>query len=862
MTDRATGVHAETSPHGMLVDLQSNPVGVSVDGPRFTWIVPMLGDGLQRAYRLQVASDAESFEDPVWDSRWVETSASVSVSYQGGRLDESTPYWWRVCVATSVLGSWSEPARFITAMGTWPAKPIWGPIPAPASREEHPNSWVLLRTEFELPDRPVRTAFVEAAGLSPEDDPAGARESGSRQYVYKLWANGTVVGRGSVRASTAHARYHTHHVTDQLRPGGNALAALCWAEHGRQFIGRLVVILSDGERIEITTGQEWRALSGADLLPGVRTVEGGWYRAPREFWDMRAEPVGWTEAGFDDSRWASAGVSEVLPPAPAPAVVNIEQFVGEPIATEQVTGGRWMADLGREIVGGLRLQVDGELDAQLTVRLGEELDDGRPRSLMRTGNNYEETWTLRQGDQRVEHWGYRAFRYIEVETESSVDLSNAISPVVLRSPYVGGGAFKSSDSSLDRVWELCRYSIEATSLDLYMDTPSRERLPYEGDMFVNQLSQYAVERNYALARYSGEYLTRRSTWPTEYHLMPAIMAWEDYMNTGDRRQLFADFEHWLELNYDRFLGEDDLLHKDRGVPSEGNADLVDWPATCRDDYEFTKVNTVVNSFQWAAYDALSKIAESTDRTEAAARFGTAASRMRAGINRELLDESAYRDGATSTHHAQHATAIPVALGVAPKDRLGALGAHLAAGGIRTSIYGAQFLLDALCASGRSKEAMALITDRGTSSWLHLIDALDATIVGEAWDPSLKPNMTYSHAWGSAPANVIARWILGVQITSPGAARITIAPRPGDLDWMSGTVPTIRGQVGVRYVRAEGLLEIDVPPNVLGTVVLDMEELGVTGECGVESSSETHLDATSGQIRLDGVYPGRTTVRLR
>ncbi|WP_341854007.1 alpha-L-rhamnosidase C-terminal domain-containing protein [Brachybacterium sp. GPGPB12] len=129
-----------------------------------------------------------------------------------------------------------------------------------------------------------------------------------------------------------------------------------------------------------------------------------------------------------------------------------------------------------------------------------------------------------------------------------------------------------------------------------------------------------------------------------------------------------------------------------------------------------------------------------------------------------------------------------------------------------SVYGAQFLLDALFTLGRAEEAHALMTASGQRSWLHLIDDLAATIVPEAWDPSLKPNMTWSHAWGTAPVNAIARWVLGVQVVAPGAAHLEIAPRPGPLRWMEGTVPTIRGDVHVRCDREVGELEVRIPAN--------------------------------------------------
>ncbi|TDE88784.1 hydrolase [Occultella glacieicola] len=851
----------DVRPSGLMVDLQSEPVGVDVAGARFSWLVPPLGDGMQVRFRVQVAAAPTSFGAPVWDSGTVESRSSTAVPYAGPRLEPSRPYWWRVRVDTSVAGDWAAPSRFVTAAGTWGGTPIWGPVVVEDSGVE--NSWVLLRTEFDLPEVPVLAAFVEAAGCSPEGGPtAGAGPRGGRQYVYKLWANGHVAGRGSVRASDARARYHTHDLSRVLRPGGNALAALCWAEHGRQFVARLVVVLADGRRIEVPTSTRWRAASGATMLPGTTDVGGGWYRAPREDWDLRHEPVGWTEPGFDDGDWAPA-LARGAPPGPAPAIVSIEQSVGEVAEAARRPDGRWFVDLGREIVGGIRLDIDGTAGTagvRVQVRLGEEQEDGRVRFRMRTGNVYEDVWTLREGPQSVEHWGYRAFRYVELAADPALDLTHAVRPVVLHSPYVGGAAFSSSDPDLDRVWELCRYSIEATSLDVYLDTPARERGPYEGDAYVNQLSQYAVERSYALARYSGEYLTRRSTWPSEYHLMPVLMAWEDYVATGDDRQLRTDFDLWQGLNYDDHLGGNGLLRKEPGPTSGWDSDLVDWPATYRDGYEFTEVNTVLNAFQAAAYAALARIAEVIDRADEAAHYSALADRMATAVNSLLLDASAYRDGLGSTHHSQHATAFPVALGLAPADRLAGLGDLLCRGGMRMSVYGAQFLLEALCRASRSDQALALMSASGPNSWLHLIDDLAATIVPEAWDPSLKPNMTYSHAWGSAPVNVIARWILGVRPEAPGAARLVIEPRPGPLGRMSGTVPTIRGPVTVDYDRSRGHLRVTTPPNTTARVILHRGDLVPAEPITVEAPAESMITRSSDRIEITNVRAGVVDVR--
>lgn len=720
-----------------------------------------------------------------------------------------------------------------------------------------PDHWAALRTEVALADKPVESAVLYVTGQSP--DPV-------RQYVYSLWLNGAYVGSGPTRAPAGEPRYHTYDVTALLRRGSaNALAALCHTPTDKRFLAQLDVTYADGTRDTVGTGPSWRARTGGRWLPPSGDLGGGYYTAPQEFIDARNEPVGWLLPGFDDSSWHPAAQRPPiagLRPAQTP---NLHHETLTPASVRRVGDGRWLVDLGREIVGGLALEVHGARGGQtVEVRLGEELASADTvRYRLRTGNVYREVWTLRDGSQRLEHWGYRGFRYAELITDPSLDLGEAVRAVVVRLPWqTDDAAFRCSDEDLNRVWEMCRYSIAATRLDLYQDTPTRERGPYEGDAYVNQLSEYTTQRSYALARWSNSYLARRPTWPSEYRLMSVLSAWLDYLHTGDPDHLARDWSLYLEKNFDEFLAEDDLLHKPSSVG--GVSDLVDWPVSNRDGYVLTDVNTVVNAFQCAAYAACADVARVLGRTDDARRFTDLAGRLRAAINGRLLDRAAtaYRDGLATDHQAQHATAIPVALGVADASDRSALAGTLAAGGMRMSVYGAQFLLDALYLGGRGDAGYALMTSRARESWLHLMDDLGATIVGEAWDPALKPNMTFSHAWGSAPANIVARRLLGVTVTAPGATQVQVAPQPGPLTWVEGRVPTIRGPVEVRVDRRDGYrLDVDLPPNVRGRILVPLD--GSPPEAFHVAGTGPHPEraVADGHVVLSDVAPGRTTVFL-
>jgi alpha-L-rhamnosidase len=145
----------------------------------------------------------------------------------------------------------------------------------------------------------------------------------------------------------------------------------------------------------------------------------------------------------------------------------------------------------------------------------------------------------------------------------------------------------------------------------------------------------------------------------------------------------------------------------------------------------------------------------------------------------------------------------------------------------------------------------------------MIDDLAATIVMEAWDPSSKCNTTFSHAWATAPANVVARHIAGVQVLTPGAALVRIAPQPGPLERFRATVPTIRGAVRVGLDRADRFrLVVALPPNMDGRIELDLAALGIADPERLRVRTDGPRPARGlhdGRLVLSEVGPGTTRV---
>ncbi|MFT6991142.1 MAG: alpha-L-rhamnosidase [Paraglaciecola sp.] len=864
-------VDSDIMPSGLMASLMETSLGIRPEEMRLSWLVPKLNmSTIQFACQIQFALKVEDLDVEsmlVWDSGMLKSTSSIAVPYSGDlSLQSDQAYYWRVKVWAdeTTVSSWSAAYKIVTALPTeqWTGLPIWLP-----SDIETTNNWLLTRKTFFVDLKEIDTAWIRITAQSPET---------ARQYVFRLWVNGKLVGLGPVRSMGDEARYHTFDLDSLLNQNDNVVAALCYSDSNRAFLAELVVNYRDGNQSVIVTDESWKTLSGDDWRPFNGFINNVYYQAPKEYIDAREEPIGWQDIGFDDSDWKNAKTQLAITSLEPAWVDSMQVTYLKPESIRFINEGHWVLDFGKEIVGGIRIDVEGFAGQTIELRLGEELnDDLSVRYRLRSGPTYQEVWTLRDGQQRLEHWGYRAFRWVEVITSPELNSPNGILACILKMAWNNNHAlFESSDQDLNKVWEFCRYSIEATRQDLYQDTPTRERGAYKGDAIINQLSEYCTQRSYALARYSVSYLLRRPTWPTEYRLQIAILAWQDYLHTGDQTNLINDYQLMVEHQLIDNLNPQGLLEKEPGKSSQSNGDLVDWPINNRDGFVFTRVNCVINAWQYASLVALSNIADVLGYEYDKTYFVDLANQLKKSVNQSLLtDRFTYRDGLNTEHESQHASAFSLALGITLEADVSKVGASLKSDienrGIQVSVYGAQFVLDGLYRAKEGEAAHDLLVSRGLFSWLHMIEDLDATIVMEAWDPSIKPNTTFSHAWGSAPANVIQRHIVGVKILEPGAAKVLVEPQPGHLNWFEAKVPTIRGSVAVIFKRNESnILSIELPPNVEGELLLnlrqmlDVESIG-NNEIKILNAKDELLEqeVDGFMLSVKNIKPGLTIVRI-
>jgi alpha-L-rhamnosidase len=448
------------------------------------------------------------------------------------------------------------------------------------------------------------------------------------------------------------------------------------------------------------------------------------------------------------------------------------------------------------------------------------------------------------------------FRWAEIESLAAIDPTAVRQVRVHYSFDETASDFTSSDPILNAVWDICKYTMKATTFCGVLVDGDRERIPYEGDAYINQLGLYYTSPEHDLIRYTLEYLLRYPTWPTEWQLISVLMAWEDYLHSGEKALLEAFYDTLALKTLADLAREDGLisvetglcteaferrlgLHHPRYIFQRGLADLVDWPPGSftqggigeRDGHEMMPINTVVNALHCEVVSRMADIAGAIGRDDDARRFAKRAELARKSLQHVLFDAAGglYIDGEGSNHSSLHSNMVPLAFGMVPPERCRRVVDFVKSRGMACSPYAAQYLLDALYARGEADAALDLMTATHDRSWCHMITS-GSTMTWEAWDWKYKNNIDWNHAWGAVPANVIPRRLMGVRPAAPGFRSMVIQPQPGSLQYAKARVPTGAGPVELELENepAEPLvLAVEIPEGAVARVGLPARDASAT-----------------------------------
>lgn len=415
------------------------------------------------------------------------------------------------------------------------------------------------------------------------------------------------------------------------------------------------------------------------------------------------------------------------------------------------------------------------------------------------------------------------------------------------------GMFISDNQQLNDIYTLCKDTVKATSYaGIYVDG-YRELQPYEADAYINELSHFSVDDNYEMARNTLIYFVDNHTWPTEWVLMTIPLAYEYYMYSGDEELIRAVYPKLQQCLLQGLKNESGLIDSslyDASIDSVGipvMRDIIDWPEIERDGFSHSittdskdilagmkygyssfvsdsigcyytgslyKIlcegsiegqsviatpNSVVNAYYYYCLNLMADLSGYLNENSQAEIYRKEAELFKSIYIGTFYDAESglIMDDVAKTHTSLHSNMFALDFGLVPEEALDTVIGYMKVKGMTCSVYGSQFLLESLFKHAEDAYALNLITDTGTRSWSNMISN-GSGLTTEAWDESIKPDMDWNHAWGTAPINIITRYVVGVRPYSPGCEMIVIEPHFGNLSSIQATVPINGGEVHISY----------------------------------------------------------------
>lgn len=683
------------------------------------------------------------------------------------------------------------------------------------------NVHTYFRREIELPAQPVK-AVLSITG----DD------------YYKFSVNGQFVVQGPEPAYPFAHPYYRLDIARLLRKGRNCLAAHAYyhgltarsfnsADNRSGFMITLEVTFQDGSTARHVTDAAWRCFD-SPAFPSSHKF--GYDTQFNENIDVRLEPVGWRDVGFDDSGWKTPlterqdheFIESITPP--------LEHWRAEPVVVTQKAPGRFFYDFGTELTGHTRIEVKGPAGHVMTVWHGEELSGPETvRHQMRCNCNYEDRITLSGREDRIEFYDYRGFRYLEIldaPAEPNVWVD------VRHHPFnVAASRLTSSEKLLERIWELCKNGVRMGCQGIIVDCPTREKGQYTGDVHLTALSHLLLTadptltkkaiKDYQLSQRFDEGMLcvapggfRQEL--AEWSLLWPVMVEYYYQMTGD-----ADLvREMVEVGaVDKLMGWFGRQMGPNGLLTDVNRKkwvLVDWPANLRDgyDYDGTKdgENAVVNAFYYQALRASAELLRIAGRD--GKPYDAMAQQLQAAFCRRLLDAKTglFRDGPESRHSAIHANAYPLAFGMVPAECQPNVVGFLREKRLNCGLLAATSIIEGCYKVGEYELAYDLMTSKDKHSWHEMLRS-GATTTMEAWAPELKWNTSWCHPWGTTPLYMMVRYLMGLQPAEPGWKAVRVAPQlPESLEQIELQFPTVAGPITASYCKGQGY-RLTVPRGV-------------------------------------------------
>lgn len=833
-----TGMATATNIDRIRCEYLKNPLGIDVATPRFTWEISAGHNGKQTACRLKVATSPQLLKRgkaDVWKSRRVNTDIPRMV-YQGPALQAHTRYYWQVEVWSNSRKLTSEIASFETAklsITDW-----------------HDAKWIsdtfdkefrkapLLRKSISLEEKNIKNARLYVSGVG----------------YYEFFINGAHVSDRKLEPGYTHfdkrVLYSTYDVTSMLQHGENVLAAelgngwlniqslSVWEfEKARwrmrpRMIAELRITYNDGTVQTIPTDRTWKTNSGACSFNNLYSGE---------VYDARLVHKGWTIPGFDDKKWMPAieveAPAKILTSQQMPPIRVVREV--KPVSMRKIDDYTYIYDMGENMTGVCRLQVQGPTGTCVTLAHGELIHDdgtlnqgnieiyfkreknGLPQHVDPFERIQTDTYFLSgNGMETYEpRFTYHGFRYVEVASTRPLTLTQeSLTGLCMHTDVEPVGNFACSNEILNKLVEASCNSYLGNLFSIPTDCPQREKNGWTADGYVGM--------DYGLLFYDG--ITVYEKWMNDFidnqrergdlsGIIPSSgwgyadwigPVWDAalfiipnnlYKYYGDTRAIEKMWDTCV-----RYLQYLEAREKD-GKLTYGIGDWVFYKA--KTDTHFTST-----AFYWLDNVLMAKFADLTGHD--GTKYRAKADNLKELINNEWFDaeKKMYANG------TQAAQSVGLALGLVPEEHAQAVADNLVrmirdnGHQLDFGMLGSKFVPAMLVKYGYADDAYKMIIRPEAPSWANWIHR-GLTTLPETWvlDKDFK-DASLNHAFLGDISAWMMNSLAGINPNpkKPGFAGIIIRPQfINGISWAKGEYRSVRGLIRSEWKREGNQIELNI-----------------------------------------------------
>lgn len=473
---------------GFRVCRMKEPAGITRTA-QFSWqTLSKKPNVKQMAYRIRVAtskSDLQAENNLLWDSGRKSSDESVSVPYQGRRLPYQSKVFWQVEVWLSTGEHLTSPVQnFLTGIMMFDTKALWIGV------NDADKIVVDENKSRDLPARYFRRAFF----INGKVRRATLYISG--MGYGQTYINGKPVSEdvfGTLQTDyTKTVYYNTYDVTSLLRRGNNAIGSVLGngyvlgfnsncTSYGLPRLKAQLIVETDRDTLKILTGEDWKVTTEGPIQRN-HLYNGELYEASREM-------KGWATAFFDDNAWKQA---EVMPrptgvesAQPCPGMRVQKELKAKSI--RRTEDGRYIIDMGQNMVGQLRVRLLGKKDVPVVIRHAEILEPNDPNKLyvanLRSAKCTDTYVPASDGMFTYQpQLTYQGFRFVEISGIDAEPKLADITGCVIYDYMEDQGTFWCDNELLNKLHENAYWGIIGNYHGMPTDCPQRdERMGWMGD---------------------------------------------------------------------------------------------------------------------------------------------------------------------------------------------------------------------------------------------------------------------------------------------------------------------------------------------------------------------------------------------